>query len=96
MSQIKKWKYYPAYCSFKETKKPGLLGGQREGYWSLQLDKEYTLADGLDYMGELGYELVGIQATNMRNGGEVSTWYKPDYFYIFKKPFETQSDSAQS
>lgn len=96
MSHIKKWKYYAAYCSFKETKKAGLLGGQRDGYWALQLDKEFGLADGLNHMGELGYELVGIQATDMRNGGEVMAWYYPRCFYIFKTPIETQSDSAQS
>ena len=93
MSQIKKWKYYAAYCSFKETKKPGLLGGQREGYWTLQLDKEFSLSDGLTHMGELGYELVGIQLTDMRNGGEVMGWYFPCSFYIFKKPIEMQTDS---
>ncbi len=96
MNQIKKWKYYAAYCSFKYTKEPGFLGGKGEGYWTLRLDKEFNLADGLNHMGELGYELVGIQATDMRNGGEGSGWYNPSCFYIFKKPIETQGDSAQS
>jgi hypothetical protein len=47
MNQIQKWKYYVAYCSFKETKKPRAFG-QREGYWILQLDKEFSLTDGLN------------------------------------------------
>lgn len=89
MNQIKKWKYYAAYCSFKTTKRPGLLGGEGEGHWTLQFDKEFRLADGLNHMGELGYELVGIQATDLQSGGS-GGWYKPTYFYIFKKPIETQ------
>jgi len=94
MSQVAKWKYYAGYCGYKITKKAGLLGGQEEGYLILALDKEFTLADGLNHMGELGYELVGIQATDMRNGGDVMGWYKPSYFYIFKKPLESPSNGG--
>lgn len=96
MNKIQKWKYYAAYCSFKETKKSSwLLGGGREGYWALSIDKEFSLSDGLNHMGDLGYELVGIQMTDMLSGGgEVSSWYTPGCFYIFKKPVELQADDV--
>ncbi len=90
MDPIKRWKYYAAYCTFKETKAPGVLGGAREGFWMLKLDKEFTLADGLNHMGDLGYELVGIQTTSTLAGGGSPHWFEPSFFYIFKKPIEAQ------
>ncbi len=57
MSQINKWKYYTGTCWYQITKKASLLGGQEEGHWTLTLDKEFTLSDGLAHMGELGMNL---------------------------------------
>ena len=83
MMVIQKWKYYVGTSHFKITKEGGLLG-HKEGYWVLTLDEEFTLQDGLQHMGDLNYELVGIQAANLKTGG--SGWYQPSYFYIFKRP----------
>ena len=81
-------------CPKSNTKKGGLFGDKiKEGYWVIQLDKEFPLHDGLNYMGELGYELVAIQQTWAIHGGEVSGGYYPSYLYIFKKPLEQQGDS---
>jgi len=94
MSQTIKWDYYAAPCEFKVTKKAGLLRGRREGYWTLELGKVYSLEEGLSYMGQLGYELVGIQPTALAGGGQVQVWYTPSFYYIFKRSSGMQGDTA--
>jgi hypothetical protein len=89
MSATKTWRYYVAACTYKEGKAGGLLGTRRDGQWILHLDRELPLAQGLNYMGGLGYELVGIQPAVLRSGGEIARYYEPDTFYIFKQPIET-------
>jgi hypothetical protein len=79
------WIYYVASCSFKITKKGGLFA-PAEGHWALYIDKEYSLADGLAYMGKKGYELVAVQKTWEAYGGTGGGSYNPSYLYIFKAP----------
>lgn len=89
MSMAKAWRYQIAHCRFKETKAPGWLGKGREGHWVLALDQEYALAEGLNHMGSLGYELVGIQLAVMETvGGEGGT-SEPESIYVFKQPLDT-------
>ncbi len=89
MTEMRKWKYYTGYCWNKPTKMGGLLGQTvKEACWMIRLDKEFPLADGLNYMGNLGYELVAIQPCTEWHGGEVPTWHNADFFYVFKKPVE--------
>jgi len=93
---VQKWDYYVADCYYKVTKEPNIPNNlmrrlanqaidEAEGDWILVLDKEFSLSDGLTYMGNLGFELVGIQANNLKTG-DINTWYQPDYSYIFKRP----------
>jgi len=74
-----KWGYYVGFCWFELTGPILSLSG--EGVWRMDLDKQFTLHEGLNYMGEKGYELVGIQLVQESYRGS-----KPCYFYIFKKP----------
>jgi hypothetical protein len=91
MSQTIKWKYQTATSWFKITKRQGIFGtgGKEEGYWAIQLDREYALLDGLNTMGEKGYELVAIQPDLIFNAGQGNPgWIRPIYIYIFKKLVE--------
>jgi hypothetical protein len=88
MSEPKTWTYQVAHCKFKETRRRGLLREEREGHWILMLDGEYTLAEGLNHMGDLGYELVGIQLAILETGGSRHGQYGPDSIYVFKRPTE--------
>jgi len=100
MSQTTKWKYHTCSCWFKPTKKRGLFGDTiEEGYWAFKIrdhDKEYSLYDGLNYMGDLGYELVAVQQSWAVHGGEIAGGYYPWYLYIFKKPREAQCNSDKT
>jgi hypothetical protein len=89
MSEWRKWKYYAATCCYKETRKAGLFSGNPEGHWVLLLDQEHSLSDGLNHMGNLGYELVGIQQEEIRYGGQIGGVYRPTYIYVFKQPLDT-------
>ena len=91
MSQTIKWTYQTATGWFKITKQPGIFGtgGKEEGYWTIQLDREYTLLDGLNTMGKKGYELAAIQPDQAFNAGQGNPgWIRPICLYIFKKPLE--------
>ena len=67
--------------------KKSLLGAAKEGRWTLNVGEVMGLSRGLDYMGEQGYELVGIQLTNLESRGEGSGgYYQPNSMYIFKRP----------
>jgi hypothetical protein len=79
------WEYYTGYSTFKVTKKGGLFT-QGEGHWTLSLDKEFSLAEGLNYMGQNGWELIATQKTWEAYGGTGGGSYYPSYLYIFKKP----------
>ena len=46
--EMAKWEYYAGYCWFQPTKKGGLFSDTiKEGYWVIQLDKEFPLHDGV-------------------------------------------------
>jgi hypothetical protein len=91
MTQTTKWIYYTGLCQYRVTKRAGLLSGSEEGLWILELHKAFALHAGLNYMGERGYELVGIHKTWEEYGGEVPHSYRPSYLYIFKKPLAEQT-----
>ena len=89
MAATQKWQYRVCACQFKITKAGGIFHAD-EGYWTLTLDSELSLVNGLQQMGDEGYELAGIQVTNLRDsGGANKPWYAPSYFYVFKKPLES-------
>ena len=91
MNHAIKWTYQTATCWFKITKRPGIFGtgGKEEGYWTIQLDREYALLDGLNTMGEKGYELAAIQPDQAFNAGQGNPgWIRPICLYIFKKTLE--------
>lgn len=84
MAAEQMWEYAVQSCYYKVTK-TSLKG--REGEWFLYVGGELPLASGLAHMGELGFELVAVQATQMLSAGAgQGQWYKPDYYYIFKRP----------
>jgi hypothetical protein len=88
MSVPRTWRYQVAHCQFKETRKAGLLSGVSEGQWVLVLDREYPLAEGLNRMGDLGYELAGIQLAILETGGRAAGPYAPASIYVFKRPVD--------
>ena len=92
MSEIKKWTYNTALCHWIKTS--GGLFEEEEGYWVIDIEKELPLAEGLNYAGELGYELVGLQIARSRFGGDLGGYDHPDHLYIFKKPRIQQSEDA--
>ncbi|HEV7642354.1 MAG TPA: hypothetical protein VGO50_00305 [Pyrinomonadaceae bacterium] len=92
MSELKKWTYNIALCHWIKTS--GGLFQEEEGYWVIDIEKELPLAEGLNYAGELGYELVGLQIARSRFGGELGGYEHPDHLYIFKKPLTQQSEDA--
>jgi hypothetical protein len=89
MAVTQKWQYRVCTCQFEITAVGGIFRAD-EGYWTLTLDEELPLADGLQQLGEEGYELAGIQSTYLRdNGGAGTSWYSPSSIYIFKRPCES-------
>jgi hypothetical protein len=81
-----KWQYYAAFCWFKITKKGGLLS-EEEGIWSLRCNGvDYGLTDGMNYLGQYGWELVAVQQQGQSYGGPVAYWQRLQYWYIFKRP----------
>lgn len=60
--------------------------GEESG-WQISIDGElYKLREGLNYLGKKGWELVGLQHTDLKTGGYSQGWYQPTYFYVFKRP----------
>jgi hypothetical protein len=56
--------------------------------WCVRIDKQqYPLSEGLQHLGQQGWELVAIQARDLKTyGGRTVGWYQPTYYYIFKRP----------
>ncbi len=79
----KKWEYYVATFSYKAGKS-GFLGiGSAKSEWIFELgNKKGSLTEGLAELGNLGYELVGIDPSSP-SGHE-------DTLYIFKREVETR------
>jgi hypothetical protein len=78
-----KWQYFRAYCLVKTE---GILG--RERYRVLDIDgQEYDFLEGLDLLGQQGWELVAVhQLDESFGGGSLSNIRDLDYLYLFKRP----------
>jgi hypothetical protein len=82
-----RWQYFQAYCSYEVTKR-GSLFHEEEGFWALEISgRQFSLTDGMDYMGEQGWELVAVQPTYHRYGG-TGSWHYIPHWYIFKRPLD--------
>jgi hypothetical protein len=82
-NKLIKWKYYHATVWFEITK-PVLLGPDK-GEWKMAIGKVVSLEDGMNHMGDLGYELVGLHPIELDKGA-LGDLNRSEYFYIFKKP----------
>ncbi|XGV99876.1 MAG: hypothetical protein ACAF41_13210 [Leptolyngbya sp. BL-A-14] len=77
-----KWQYLEAYSSVKVAGKSSI-----SGYRILTLNgQEYKLAEGLNFLGQRGWELVAVHAIDEAHGGEFSRIRTLTYLYIFKRP----------
>ena len=77
-----KWQYFRAYCL---VKREGILG--RERYRVLDIDgQEYDFLEGLDLLGQQGWELVAVHQLYESFGGSFDNIRDLDYLYLFKKP----------
>ncbi len=78
-----KWQYFRAYSL---VKREGIFG--RKSFRVLDIDGvEYELLEGLNYLGQQGWELVFIHQLDEAYGGAVGNIRDLNYLYIFKKPF---------
>lgn len=76
-----KWQYLEAYSSVK-------VGGTygKNGYRVLALNgREYKLSEGLNFLGQSGWELVAVHSIDEAHGGEQSRIRALTYLYIFKR-----------
>ncbi len=78
----RKWEYYVASFSYKAGRS-GFLGiGSTDSEWIFELDKKKgSLEEGLAELGNLGYELVGIDPSSPSGHG--------NSLYIFKREVVT-------
>jgi hypothetical protein len=77
-----KWQYFRAYCL---VKRQGILG--RKGFRVLDIDgMEYELLEGLNYLGQQGWELVFVHQLDEASGGSIGSIRDLNFLYIFKKP----------
>jgi hypothetical protein len=77
-----KWRYFSAYYL---VKREGLLG--RKVYRVLDIDgTEYELLEGLNFLGQQGWELVAVQQLDEAYGGTMGDCRDLNYLYLFKKP----------
>lgn len=81
------WEYRDVGCWYVVTKPKPLLGGSEEGYWRLDVE-DCALEEGLNLMGQDGWELVTVQPSKWPHGGGMTQtyWDRPTYRYIFKRP----------
>ena len=79
-----KWEYLEAYSAVKVA---GKLG--KSGYRVLNLNgQEYKLAEGLNVLGQSGWELIAVHSIDEAHGGELSRIRTLTYLYIFKRSVE--------
>ena len=77
-----KWQYFRAYCL---VKREGIF--RRECYRVLDIDgQEYEFLEGLDLLGQQGWELVVVHQLDEAYGGSFGNIRDLNYLYIFKKP----------
>jgi hypothetical protein len=76
-----KWQYFRAYCV---VKREGMFGRKRHKV--LYIDgEEYELLEGLNFLGQQGWELVVVNQLDEAYGGTYGI-RDLNYLYIFKKP----------
>ncbi|MBW4690684.1 MAG: hypothetical protein KME27_02835 [Lyngbya sp. HA4199-MV5] len=76
-----KWQYLEAYSSVKVE---GKLN--KSGHRILTLNgQEYKLSEGLNFLGQRGWELVAVHSLDEAHGGEFSRIRSLTYLYIFKR-----------
>jgi hypothetical protein len=77
-----KWQYFEAYYL---VKREGIFG--RKSYKVLDIDgQEYELAEGLNFLGQQGWELVAVHQLDEAYGGTIGDIRDLNYLYLFKKP----------
>jgi hypothetical protein len=77
-----KWQYFRAYCL---VKREGMFG--RERYSVLDIDgQEYGFLEGLNLLGQQGWELVAVHQLDESSGGRFGNIRDLNYVYLFKKP----------
>ena len=77
-----KWQYLEAYSSVKVE---GKLN--KNGYRIITLNgQEHKLSEGLNFLGQRGWELVAVHSIDEAHGGELSRIRTLTYLYIFKRP----------
>ena len=77
-----KWQYFRAYCL---VKREGIFG--RERYRILDIDgQEYEFLEGLEFLGQQGWELVVVHQLDEAYGGKFGNIRDLNYLYLFKKP----------
>jgi hypothetical protein len=83
---MQKWEHKSVYVYYKTTKKD-MFGSPKEGYWVMTIDgKDFAFKDGLDAMGNGGWELAAVQQEYESYGGTSGGWHYLPHFYIFKRP----------
>ena len=71
---MQKWEYWTTDCVMGRGKNWGL--GRKERDWFIHLGPEkdwVSLHEGLNYLGEAGYELVAVQLASIYTGAETHT-----------------------
>ena len=77
-----KWEYFSAYCS---VKREGVFGFK--SYRVLNIDdQEYKLVQGLNFLGQQGWELIAVHQLDESHGGQIGGIRDLTFLYIFKKP----------
>ncbi len=89
---MQKWSYYVARVTWRK-RRTGAFFPDSEKKYVFQAGDEYTLQEGLDRMGEQGYELVAVHPENLRSAGDPQEWFYPTYVYVFKRPRPPQEES---
>lgn len=77
-----KWQYLEAYSSVKVAEKPS-----KNSYRVLTVNgQDYKLGEGLNFLGQSGWELVAVHSIDEAHGGEQSRIRTLTYLYLFKRP----------
>ena len=75
------WEYKVISCTYQYLESSTLF--KTKGAWFLTIDKQaYRLTEGLNLLGQEGWQLAGIQAREMEHGRSSR---RPDSYYVFKR-----------